>query len=193
MFIEETAFWKCRRQNGDYFVWGSPTVTDGFPHKSWWRHQMETFSALLALCAGNSPVTGEFPAQRPVTRSFEISFICVWINSWINNREAGDLRRYHAHYDVIVMSPVMRTTFACHEVVMYLGPVSLTVFPSQFKFDGNFSLISILIQWSLQNFVHGTTAVLSWHVQKFVAIWWSATELQQGEVFIELELRAKNR
>ena len=28
---------------------------------AWWRHQMETFSALLALCAGNSPVTGEFP------------------------------------------------------------------------------------------------------------------------------------
>ena len=37
---------------------------------SWWRHGMETFSALLALCAGNSPVTGEFPLQRPVTRSF---------------------------------------------------------------------------------------------------------------------------
>ena len=37
---------------------------------SWWRHQMETFSALLAFRAGNSPVTGEFPAQRPVTRSF---------------------------------------------------------------------------------------------------------------------------
>ena len=37
---------------------------------AWWRHQIETFSALLALCAGNSPVTGEFPAQRPVTRSF---------------------------------------------------------------------------------------------------------------------------
>ena len=40
----------------------------------WLRHQMETFSALLALCAGNSPVTGEFPAQRPVTRSFDIFF-----------------------------------------------------------------------------------------------------------------------
>ena len=40
----------------------------------WWRHQMETFSALLALCAGNSPVTGEFPAQSPVTRSFDVSF-----------------------------------------------------------------------------------------------------------------------
>ena len=41
---------------------------------SWWRHQMETFSALLALCAGNSPVSGEFPSQRPVTRSFDVFF-----------------------------------------------------------------------------------------------------------------------
>ena len=41
---------------------------------SWWRHQMETFSALLALCAGNSPVPGEFPTQRPVTRSFDVYF-----------------------------------------------------------------------------------------------------------------------
>ena len=36
-----------------------------------WRHQMETFSALPAICAGNSPFNGEFPAQRPVTRSFD--------------------------------------------------------------------------------------------------------------------------
>ena len=41
---------------------------------SWWRHQMETFSALLAICAGNSPVSGEFRAQRPVTRRFDVSF-----------------------------------------------------------------------------------------------------------------------
>ena len=41
---------------------------------TWWRHQMETFSALLAICAGNSPVPGEFPAQRPVTRGFDIFF-----------------------------------------------------------------------------------------------------------------------
>ena len=39
-----------------------------------WRHQMETFSALLAICEGNSPVPGEFPAQRPVTRSFHVFF-----------------------------------------------------------------------------------------------------------------------
>ena len=43
---------------------------------SWWRHQMETFSALLALCAGNSSVIGEFLWQRPVTRCFMFSLIC---------------------------------------------------------------------------------------------------------------------
>ena len=67
---------------------------------AWWRHQMETFSALLAICAGNSPVSGEFPAQRPVTRSFDVFFD---VRVWVNTREAGDLRRYRIHYDVIVM------------------------------------------------------------------------------------------
>ena len=42
--------------------------------QAWWRHQMETFSALLAICAGNPPVPGEFPAQRPVTRRFDVLF-----------------------------------------------------------------------------------------------------------------------
>ena len=41
---------------------------------SWWRHQMETFSAFPAFCAGISPVTGEFPTKRAVTRSFEAFF-----------------------------------------------------------------------------------------------------------------------
>ena len=39
-----------------------------------WRHQMETFSSLQALCAGNSPATGEFPSPRPVTRSFDVFY-----------------------------------------------------------------------------------------------------------------------
>ena len=40
----------------------------------WWRHQMETFSASLARCEGNSPFTGELPSQRPVTWSFDVFF-----------------------------------------------------------------------------------------------------------------------
>ena len=59
-------------RHGAYFFQSSIRAT--FHHSPWWRHQMETFSALLVLCAGNSPVTGEFPAQRPVTRSFDVFF-----------------------------------------------------------------------------------------------------------------------
>ena len=45
---------------------------------------METFSALLAIYAGNSPVPGEFPAQRPVTRSFDV-FFDLRLNKWLSN------------------------------------------------------------------------------------------------------------
>ena len=55
---------------------------------SWWRHQMETFSALLTLCAGNSPFSGEFPSQRPVARSFNVFFdICM--NKWLSKQSWG--------------------------------------------------------------------------------------------------------
>ena len=64
---------------------------------------MEKVSALLAICAGNSPVPGEFPTQRPVTRSFDVYFD---LHGWVNNGEAGDLRRYRTHYDVIVMTKI---------------------------------------------------------------------------------------
>ena len=60
---------------------------------------MEILSALLAICAGNSPWTGEFPAQRPVTRSVDVFFDL----RKVNNRDAGDLIRNRAHYDVTVM------------------------------------------------------------------------------------------
>ena len=73
----------------------------------WGRHQMETFSALPAFCAGNSPVPGEFSSQRPVMRSFDVSFD-LRMNKWLTgNRKAGDLRRHRAHYDVNVMASSM--------------------------------------------------------------------------------------
>ena len=69
----------------------------------WWCHQMETFSALLALCVGNSPVAGEFPSERPVMLSFDVYFdLRLNKRLSVDNREAGDLRRHRAHYDVTV-------------------------------------------------------------------------------------------
>ena len=61
---------------------------------------MGTFSKLLTICVGTSPVTGEFPEQRPVKRSFDV----FWINGWVNNREACDLRRHAPHYAVTIMT-----------------------------------------------------------------------------------------
>ena len=69
-------------------------IKSGSDH-SWWHHQMETFSALQVICAGNSPVPGR--------GALMISLICVVTNGCVNNREAGDLRRYRDHYDVTVM------------------------------------------------------------------------------------------
>ena len=55
---------------------------------TWWRHQMEAFSALLALSAGNPPVPGEFPAQRPVTESLDV-FIDLHLNKRLNKQSWG--------------------------------------------------------------------------------------------------------
>ena len=74
--------------------------------KPWWRHQMETFSALLAICAENSPVTGEFPYKGQWRGALMFSLICASINGWVNNGKAGDLTRHRAHYDVTVMHDV---------------------------------------------------------------------------------------
>ena len=52
---------------------------------------------------GNSPVPGKFPHKGQWRGALKFSLICVWINGWVNNCEAGGLRRYRTHYDVIVM------------------------------------------------------------------------------------------
>ena len=85
--------WICRQHNGGHFTAAS-MCNENYTYSNfldamiwklfdwwhrlfmslWWRHQMETFSALLAICAGNSPVSGEFPAQRPETRSCDVFF-----------------------------------------------------------------------------------------------------------------------
>ena len=70
---------------------------------TWWRHQMETISALLALSEENPRVTGGFPLQRPVTRSFHV-FCDLHRNKRLSKQSRhGYLRRHRAHYDITVM------------------------------------------------------------------------------------------
>ena len=61
--------------------------------RTWWLHQMGTFSASL-----NSPHKCQWRG------ALRFSLICAWTNGWVNNRETGDLRRHRAHNDVIVMN-----------------------------------------------------------------------------------------
>ena len=70
-----TRLWRVRWYFGDHQVTISSVSASLLWERpqSWWRHQMETFSALLAICGG-----GEFSAQRPVTRSFDVFFdLCL--------------------------------------------------------------------------------------------------------------------
>ena len=79
--------------------------------RSRWRHQVETFSALLAICVGNSPVYVNFPHNGQWRGALMFSLICARINSWVNNRKAGDLRRHRGHYDVIVICIYQRHVY----------------------------------------------------------------------------------
>ena len=94
---------------------------------SWWRHQMKTFSALLAFCAVNSPHKG----QRRGALMF--SLICTWINSWVNNPEAGDLRRHRAHCDVSAMLKLQQLwkDHPANDRVMYIEDmICIPLYPS---------------------------------------------------------------
>ena len=76
----------------------------------WWRHQMETFSALLAFCEGYLPFNGGFPSQSQGVLVFYL--ISVWTNGWAKNRDIGDLRRHRIRYDGIVITVKFHSTYA---------------------------------------------------------------------------------
>ena len=59
----------------------------------------------------NSPHKGQWRG------ALIFSLICVWINGWVNNLEAGDLRRSRAHYDVIVMNEFAVTSKWCSSIL----------------------------------------------------------------------------
>ena len=88
---------------------------------TWWCYQTETFSALVAFFCG------EFTGYRwiPRTKASDVELWCYlwfasWINGWINNREARDLRRHRAHYDVIVMKSPGKVLAMQYKLVIFL-------------------------------------------------------------------------
>ena len=60
---------------------------------AWWRHPMETFSALLAFCAGNSPVPVNYPHKCQWRGALMFFLICAWINDWVFETPSWSLWR----------------------------------------------------------------------------------------------------
>ena len=115
-----------------WYIWRGEARRGGSPC-GWWRTFIATSSflneiqlnilqqdhvSLNMMTSSNGNIfrvtghlCGEFTGQSPVNsprkgqqrRDLIFSLICSWINGWVNNREAGDLRRHRVHYDVIVM------------------------------------------------------------------------------------------
>ena len=61
-----------------------------------------TKNALLALCAGNSPVTGKIPSQKPMKWSLIFFLSCARWTGWVNNQDAGDSRRHRDHNVTVI-------------------------------------------------------------------------------------------
>ena len=92
---------------------------------------------------------GEFTGDRwiPHTKASDalmFSLICFWINDWVNNREAGDLRRYHAHYDVIVMTIYRNRPTFPHGTPSLPTPITATSpFHSHFMFISRKTVLTL--------------------------------------------------
>ena len=115
----------------------SPTIHTGscaqltnrsFSQSPWHLKHMMT-SSNENIFRVTDHLCGEFTCHRNSQhkgrwrRALMFSLICAWINGWINNREAGDLRRHRAHYDVIVMSIVI--VISAVQPQLY-DPISIT-------------------------------------------------------------------
>ena len=106
--------------NGNTLQWrynGRDSVSNHQPHdylpNRLFRPRSKKTSKLrvTGLCAGNSPVTG----------ALMFSLICAWINGWVSNGKAGDLRRHRARYDVIIMLiyPAVPHGLVCSSMVFF--------------------------------------------------------------------------
>ena len=125
----------------------------------WWRRQIEAFSALLALCVGISPVTGEFPSQRPVSRSFDV-FFDLRLNKrlnkhsrrrWLETQSRSLWRHCNVHcvyLTVVVPMHSLHSSYSCKFVVVVTTKCGL-------KFTYNMSAC-LLCTFYINSIYHGS-------------------------------------
>ena len=84
---------------------GNPLASNFHDDIMKWKHFLRYWPFVWGIhwSPVNSPHKGQWRG------GLMFSLICVWIDGWVNSHEAGDLRRHHAHYDVIIMPELMLT------------------------------------------------------------------------------------
>ena len=90
-----------------------------------WKHFPRNWPFVREI--HRSPVN--FPYKGQWRGALMFSLIYAWMNDWVNNREAGDLRRQHGHYDVIVMACLPGCSAVWLSLCLFL---SLSVCPSPY-------------------------------------------------------------
>ena len=112
---------------------------------SWWRHQMETFSTLLAIGVGNSPFPSEFPAQRPVTGSFGVYFDLhpnkrlskQWLGWWFKTPSCPLWRHRNAIFCLIFLFELvfdLDLQWLLTDIVQKRRPQVMTKYTPQYPF-----------------------------------------------------------
>ena len=111
-----------------------------FPIQSWWRHQMKHFPRYWPFVRGLNRSLVNSPGKGQWRGALMFSFICVWINSWVNNRKAGDLRRYRAHYEVTVM---IKSVYEHHHALWCATPTGC---PDVYRHSVNYVWVSYIYE-----------------------------------------------
>ena len=119
----------CLQCHGWSDCWRCDATTSTHDDVIKWKHFPRYWPFVRGI--HRSPVTSPHKGQWRV--ALMLSFICAWINGWVNNCEAGDLRSHHAHYDVTVMYLGLAVQYKCVwclscRSVTHIGLVSFSMY-----------------------------------------------------------------
>ena len=135
-------------------------------------HMMTSSNGNIFRVTGH--LCGEFTGPRwiPRTKPVMFSLICVWINDWVNNREAGVLRRYRAHYDVTVMTRyfIVNHNHYYTSLTYRLGRDKMATFLQ--TFSNSLFWNKIVVLWFLSLFPR-----VQWTISQNWYSWWLGIDL----------------
>ena len=124
-----------------------------------WRHFLRYWPFVRGIHRSlvNSPHKGQWRG------TLMFSLICAWINRWVNNREAGDFRRYRAHYHVICVCVAVWLALLGHNQHIYQPLLAKIIMPRYTLFWGDNYVLSCItaLYWILQ-FIVSTVDVMAW-------------------------------